>query len=278
MEWFAQSSKFYIDLDDQGVSEAAQTLLMRACGYMADNETSGYLAKSALKKLGLSRVSRRVDELVRERIMIETVDSSGYDFPGWLKWNEPLERQVKKRKADRQRVAEKRASGGNVARHPSDKNAMSHDHIDSNKNKEKTNHLPEASHVSTAGDPDVRDQPGRQVPVDGWKLVRDLPGISNLPQATKSALAIQASTLLHAGTEASLVAQALDLWMTKPTAGPGLLPHLVAEVVKTANAPLGSPRPSTTDQRVAQAQALKRPEWGDTTPSIFTNPRMELEA
>ncbi|NKZ93743.1 hypothetical protein GS966_28890 [Rhodococcus hoagii] len=45
MEWFAMSSKFYIDLDDQGVSEAAQTLLMRVCGYIADNETGGYIAK-----------------------------------------------------------------------------------------------------------------------------------------------------------------------------------------------------------------------------------------
>ncbi|MBM4608175.1 hypothetical protein GS416_05800 [Rhodococcus hoagii] len=109
MEWFAMSSKFYIDLDDQGVSEAAQTLLMRVCGYIADNETGGYIAKSALKKLGLSRLSRRVDELIGERIMIETVDGSGYNVPAWPKWNGPLERQVKKRKADRERIAEKRA-------------------------------------------------------------------------------------------------------------------------------------------------------------------------
>lgn len=148
MEWFAMSSKFYIDLDDQGVSEAAQTLLMRVCGYIADNETGGYIAKSALKKLGLSRLSRRVDELIGERIMIETVDGSGYNVPAWPKWNGPLERQVRKRKADRERIAEKRAEAENVARHPSDKKAMSHDHIDSNKNK--SGYLERERYVSNA--------------------------------------------------------------------------------------------------------------------------------
>ncbi|NKR60223.1 hypothetical protein GS474_15945 [Rhodococcus hoagii] len=148
MEWFAMSSKFYIDLDDQGVSEAAQTLLMRVCGYIADNETGGYIAKSALKKLGLSRLSRRVDELIGERIMIETVDGSGYNVPAWPKWNGPLERQVKKRKADRERIAEKRAEGENVARHQRDKNAMSHNHIDSNKNK--SGYLERERYVSNA--------------------------------------------------------------------------------------------------------------------------------
>lgn len=116
MEWFALSSKYYLDLDDQGVSEAAQTLLTRACGYIADNETSGFLPKAALKKLGLSRVSRRVDELIRVGIMCERSDGSGYDVPAWFKWNEPLERQVKKRKADRERIQSKREKEENVAR------------------------------------------------------------------------------------------------------------------------------------------------------------------
>lgn len=116
MEWFALSSKYYIDLDDEGVSEKAQTLLTRICGYIADNETSGYIAKSALKKLGLSSVSRRTDELIRERIIVETEDGLGYDVPAWFKWNEALERLVRKRKADRDRIAEKRRQSQNVAR------------------------------------------------------------------------------------------------------------------------------------------------------------------
>lgn len=120
MDWFAMSSKFYLDLDDEGVSEAAQTLLARALGYMADNETSGFLAKSALKKLGLPRVSRRLDELVLAKIMVERVDGSGYDFPAWYKWQEPLERLVRKRKRDRETVAEKRRQEQNVVRQSHD--------------------------------------------------------------------------------------------------------------------------------------------------------------
>ena len=120
MDWFAMSSKFYLDLDDEGVSEGAQTLLARALGYMADNETSGFLAKSALKKLGLPRVSRRLDELVLAKIVVERVDGSGYDFPAWYKWQEPLERLVRKRKRDRETVAEKRRQEQNVVRQSHD--------------------------------------------------------------------------------------------------------------------------------------------------------------
>ncbi|MGX6513274.1 hypothetical protein [Rhodococcus sp. SJ-2] len=116
MEWFALSSKYYLDLDDQGVSESAQTLLTRALAYIADNEDSGYIAKSALKKLGLRALSRRVDELIRNGIMTESCDGLGYDFPAWFKWNEPLERQVKKRKADRERIRRKREKEEDVAR------------------------------------------------------------------------------------------------------------------------------------------------------------------
>lgn len=124
MDWVALSSKYYLDLDDDGVSEAAQTLLTRALAYMAQNETSGFIARSAIKKLGLPRTSRRVDELVRAGIMVENVSRSGYDFPAWFKWNEPLERLVRKQKADRERIAKARQKEQNVALHSGD---MSHD-------------------------------------------------------------------------------------------------------------------------------------------------------
>ncbi|MGC0364783.1 hypothetical protein ABH922_002767 [Rhodococcus sp. 27YEA15] len=144
MEWFALSSKYYIDLDDEGVSEKAQTLLTRICGYIADNETSGYIAKSALKKLGLSSVSRRTDELIRNRIIVETADGLGYDVPAWFKWNEALERLVRKRKADRDRIAEKRRHSQNVARQ-SQNVAEPHKQL----HKEITE-VVEVSHVSSA--------------------------------------------------------------------------------------------------------------------------------
>lgn len=279
MEWFAFSSKFYLDLDDQGVSEPAQMLLMRICAYVADNETSGRIAASAIKKLGVRQAQKRLDELLDHHLIIEVerekvetrdelaansrttrapkrnelVANSAYEIPAWFKWNEPLERLVRKRKADRKRIAETRADTQNVARQSHDRRAMSHDHINSNKNKEQETHPLEASPVSTARDAQPR---GPALPIDGWKLVRTVIP-ENHPQAVKTALALQAGTLLKAGTPATTVEAALHLWMAKTNCGPGLLPSLVSEALKAANPTPHTHRPSTADQRVAQAQAVR---------------------
>ncbi|MGM5065701.1 hypothetical protein EU244_012705 [Rhodococcus qingshengii] len=154
MDWFALSSRFYLDMDDAGVSEGAQMLLARACGYIANNETSGFLPFAAIKKLGLKRIPGRLEQLEKEGIAVrlcevtEPHDCSisvlslshpcsipvlsadlsvtyrcsirGWDFPGWWKWNEPLERLVRKQKRDREKVAEKRRKERNVVRHSHD--------------------------------------------------------------------------------------------------------------------------------------------------------------
>ncbi|MFC9514371.1 hypothetical protein ACFTSD_01430 [Nocardiaceae bacterium NPDC056970] len=155
MEWFAMSSKFYADLDDQGISEAAQTLLMRMCGYIAEKETSGFFPLPAIKKLGIVRIPGRLTQLESERIAIRSCEVSvphncvvdelslsrpcavrvastgstvadgthhpcairGWDLPGWPKWNKALEAQVKKKKRDRETVAAKRAGVDRVVRH-----------------------------------------------------------------------------------------------------------------------------------------------------------------
>ncbi|TCN51821.1 hypothetical protein EV641_109212 [Rhodococcus sp. SMB37] len=149
MEWFALSSKYYLDLDDQGVSESAQTLLTRALAYIADNEDSGYIAKSALKKLGLRALSRRVDELIRNGIMTESCDGLGYDFPAWFKWNEPLERQVKKRKADRERIRRKREKEEDVARQS---RSVSRDVASPHRQlQQQEGYVEEVAHVSNVG-------------------------------------------------------------------------------------------------------------------------------
>lgn len=232
MEWFAFSSKFYLDLDDQGVSERAQMLLMRICAYIADNETSGYISEAATKKLGLTALSRRIDELLHERLITVSATKPGYEVPAWFKWNEALERLVRKRKADRERIAQKRSEGGNVARQSREKNAMSHDHIDSNK-KENSKEFSKIAHVSNAGEEQPR---GPAVPVDAWKLIRSVIP-SEHPQAVKTDLALRAGALIKSGTPEPTVKAALELWLTKPNVGPGVLASLVSEVIKTA-APL----------------------------------------
>ncbi|MFD6677516.1 hypothetical protein ACFWDA_24545 [Rhodococcus zopfii] len=258
MEWFAMSAKYYIDLEDSGVSERAEVFLTRACAYMADNETGGFLPKTALKRINLSTISRRIDELSKAGVMVERTDKTGWDFPAWFKWNAPLERQVKKRKADRDRVREKRSTGENVARQSGDVSRDVASPHNSTKQRT-TTYVEESSHVSNAGADDERPA-GPAIDVDGWKLVRDaIP--ANHPQATKTALALEAGILLKAGTPAEDIAAALELWLAKPNLGPRTLPSLVSEVIRNRDrrTPVGGTVTalSTADQRVAQAQALK---------------------
>lgn len=82
------------------------------------------------------------------------------------------------------------------------------------------------------------------------------------PAAVRTALRIRASELIRSGTPSEDVEAALRLWLTKPQLGPNALASLVSEVVKARAAPVigangSTPRRSTTDQRVADVQALK---------------------
>lgn len=91
----------------------------------------------------------------------------------------------------------------------------------------------------------------------GWKHVRNLISDEH-PKSVQTALAIQASTLLNSGSTDDDVRDALTLWLRKPSLGPGVLPSLVSEVIRNRNsANLPGTRRSTTDDRVAQVQALK---------------------
>lgn len=281
MEWFAFSSKFYLDLDDQGVSEKAQMLLMRICAYVADNETSGLISDAAIRKLGIRQVSTRLQELLDHQLIVRvSVNSratreqlannshtnsrttraqlptnSMYEIPAWFKWNEPLERLVKKRKADREAIANKRKSDTNVVRQSHECREMSHDYINSNNNKEISTYVEKSSPVSNARDSE--EARGPAVNVQAWKLVRAaIPDVH--PQAVRTDLAMRVNQLITAGTPPATITAGLELWLAKPDAGTGLLPWLVSQAAKTANPPTATGRAmSTADKRVAEAQALK---------------------
>lgn len=281
MDWFAMSSKFYLDLDDQGVSEAGQTLLMRICGYIADNETSGHIAKSALKKLGLTRLSRRIDELIREGLMIETADGLGYDIPAWPKWNGPLERLVNKRKADRERIAEKRSKDQNVARHSREKDAMSHDHIDSNKNKEGT-YIPSPPPVRNA-DAGAKRSRGLAIadelnetarPAAVYTFMHDYEQSRSSPvdQRTLAGIENAITPLIAAKIPEAQIAAGLRLWESSDS----FSPTQIAAYVHKAGSPKATPK-STTDERVRAAQALKTGSADRT--GLFAFPeRKEIQA
>lgn len=102
--------------------------------------------------------------------------------------------------------------------------------------------------------------------VDAKRLVQQhIP--AEIGSAVRTALAIKVAELAAEFDEATL-AEALDLWRGRTNVGPGVLPSLVADVVKRRNgharaAPATSTttaKSPTTDARMAAAQALKRPE------------------
>ncbi|ATW60858.1 hypothetical protein SEA_GETALONG_91 [Gordonia phage Getalong] len=251
-EWFAASSRYYKDLDDMGVSETAQTCFMRILAYIAEQENlDGFIAETALKKLGLRSVSRRVDELIRYSILTPSEDPLGYHVRAFEKWQGPLIAHVRKKLKDRERVAEKRRvadasrdSRTNVATHRTEQNRT-------------TKYVGSSAPVS-----DARNQPsGPPIQRDAARLVRDhIP--DEHPAAVKTALRIKASELIHSGTDPNDVGEALTRWVAKPGIGPGVLPALVSDVVKErsgiAQHTRARPR-STTDERIAAAQALKDP-------------------
>ncbi|NCL73732.1 hypothetical protein [Rhodococcus sp. YH1] len=95
-----------------------------------------------------------------------------------------------------------------------------------------------ASHVSNARATDERsdderlDAPsGPVVPIDGHKLVRDTVNLP-LPQATRTALALESSAMLKQGIDPDAIREGLRAWAAKDGIGPKLLPHLVTDVLK----------------------------------------------
>lgn len=125
--------------------------------------------------------------------------------------------------------------------------------------KEVTTYVASAAHVSNATAPENGspapaldlDKPGRSVPIDGWRLVRDhIP--DEHPQPVRSELAIQAAALLHAGTPAGDVEAALGLWLAKPHLGPRALPSLVSEAIRDRTTPA---TPSGRRKLTAREQA-----------------------
>lgn len=116
-----------------------------------------------------------------------------------------------------------------------------------------------------AHDSNVRDErlpPGASGPtgVEAFRLVRRVLGL-DYPAATCTALAFHAADLLKQFDEATVV-EALAEWRSRTGIGPAVLTSIVADLVKrrsghATGTRLAVVKPSTTDQRVVQAQALK---------------------
>lgn len=121
-----------------------------------------------------------------------------------------------------------------------------------------------AEYVPTEIEPATRRAPPLEIPNAVRTLMRYTlpPGI---PRTVLDDLGTQVTRLVRdRNVDRADIETALRAYGQRSDAGPRLLPHLVADAARARHG--ASPnrpayRPSTTDQRVAQAQALKRPEW-----------------
>lgn len=78
------------------------------------------------------------------------------------------------------------------------------------------------------------------------------------PAAVRTSLRIQASQLMNGdGLDADTVADALRRWLTKPGAGPGLLPSLAADIIRARAAPNGG-QPASKLRTIANLAAAER--------------------
>ncbi|WP_280465650.1 hypothetical protein [Nocardia brasiliensis] len=81
---------------------------------------------------------------------------------------------------------------------------------------------------------EVIDMAGRKPNNNGWQLVNKT--CKHLPKANQTALANQTSLLLREGHPPDVISEALERWLTRPDAKPGLLPFLVGDIIKARSA------------------------------------------
>lgn len=227
--------------------------------------TDGFVPDEALARLGARPAL--VDALVAATLW-ERVPG-GIRFTNWAKWQRTREQVASYRQweADRKRAQRKRMKNAAASRNEE----MSH--RDSHGDDEKCPGgtpvtpvpVPEPieTYVGNEHSPNVgSNERGLSEPVtpSASRLVASLIP-DRFPAAVRTALRLKASELMNRDQiSGDDMADALRLWLSKPDAGPGLLPHLVAEAQRARTAPAanGRHRP-TTNERVARVLAMKTP-------------------
>lgn len=268
MEKIWLASTYYLDTKLAGCSASVERMFTRLLAYCGSAETGGKLPAKPWTFVGLPNGKCATFELVSRGVLVERSDG-GFEFPAWSGWQQQGDDLAERRRRDRERKRRERAASDDAS---ADMSAefRAVDKRSEDKNRESTD---KSSHVSNADEPEQRPS-GPPIQRDAARLVRDIVPAEH-PAAVKTSLRLKASELIHAGTAPDDVAEALRRWVDKTGVGPGILPSLVSDVVKersgaSARAAPG-PRRSTTDDRIAAAQALKLVQ----PPTSF--PRGELE-
>lgn len=110
MEWCRLYSRIRHDMALRRAGEPAIVLFVFAMGYCAEEETDGLVADDALPMFALDKpkVGLRAEALVAQGVW-ERVDG-GYRFRNWALLQKELMAAIRKREADRTRIAGKRAA------------------------------------------------------------------------------------------------------------------------------------------------------------------------
>lgn len=121
MEWvkLAASPAFYMDGALLRAGEAAEVLFCRALAHCGAVESEGRVDKTVLPLLIQVRAQARADALVREGLWVDA--GTHYLVRSWEKWQDEHDAAAKKRRADRERLRQKRqVSRDTVARQSRD--------------------------------------------------------------------------------------------------------------------------------------------------------------
>ena len=224
---------------------AAAVGVWALCGAFSANKLQdGYVGPEMLKKLGCTPAIRAALMATRGSDgapdpLWEDAWGGGIQFTKWVKY----QRSRAEVKAYREADAERKRN----ARKPSPSPFTSNNDETSERNPRgvRGDHRDPKTETETKTEnfgyvPESATEPyGLGVSATpGAALVREIVP-KNHPSATLTTLRIQASELLHAGTDEDTVRAALRLWCDKPGVGIGrtILASLVSEAIKSRTAP-----------------------------------------
>lgn len=158
----------------------------------------------------------------------------------------------------------RRTSGGNPP-------GVRHDR-DRDRDRDVSTYVSKSPPVSNTRDVEPFDPHGAASATPGADIVMRLVP-DELSSATKCGLRLQASALINDGANPTDVKAAVELWLTKTGVGPGVLPSLHADVIKTRNGASRNgtaPTTSTTDDKGSR--------WITGTAQLDTHTQTALEA
>lgn len=242
MDWVKLSARYYLDPAVSNLPDAdAETMFTRGLAYAGGEETGGFIPEGMLP--GLCRRRRyeaHADALVVAGLWLRR--RGGFQITRWEEWQEELEAIARRRSADRDRKRKERAGKAQV-------NGMSRDmsaDCPPPREREKRDNPP----LRPPGVAPPRPKRGTRLP-DDFRVTAEM-----VTWAREKTPQVDG----RAETE-----KFRDYWRAKSGSGAAKAdwPATWRNWMRRAAEDLGrrsngsSPRRSTTDERMAQAQALK---------------------